>query len=110
MRIYVAGPYSTGDVALNVRAAVEAADALAAAGHVPYLPHLTHLWHLVSPHEYEFWLGYDEAWLRLCEAVVRLPGVSAGADRETDLAEALGMTVYASVEDVPTPALSPCAP
>ena len=53
MYVYISGPYSGGDPALNVRAAVEAADAVLSAGHTPYCPHLSHLWHLVSPKPYE---------------------------------------------------------
>jgi hypothetical protein len=82
MRVYVAGPYSKGDVVLNVRNAIAAADTLLAAGHTPFIPHLTHLWHLVSPKTYEEWLAIDLDWLKCCDALVRLPGESSGADRE----------------------------
>lgn len=59
-RVYVAGPYSRGDVTENVRAAVRAGDAIAEAGGIPFIPHLSHLWQLICPHEYEFWI----AWVR----------------------------------------------
>ena len=98
MRIYVAGPYSTGDVALNVRRAIMVADFLLKQGHVPFLPHLTHFWHLVSPGPYEQWLCLDLAWLPLCEALVRLPGYSNGADREVTEALRLGVPVYLGIE------------
>jgi hypothetical protein len=94
MRIYVAGPYTKGDVALNVRAAIEAADKLLKRGHVPYLPHLTHFWHLVCPGPYEQWIALDSAWIPFCEAIVRLPGESSGADGEVELAARLGMPVF----------------
>lgn len=94
MRVYVAGPYSQGDQAANVRAAIDAADKLAAAGHVPYIPHLTHFWHLVTPRPYQWWLDYDAQWLACCDAVLRLPGRSAGADEEVALAAELGIPVY----------------
>jgi hypothetical protein len=48
-RVYLAGPYSTGDKEANVRRAVEAADVLWAAGFSVFLPHLTHFWDLLSP-------------------------------------------------------------
>lgn len=101
MRVYVAGPYSKGDQVLNVRAAIEAADRLAAAGHSPYVPHLTMLWHLVSPRPYSWWLALDLEWLAVCDAVVRLPGDSAGADGETAEADRLGIPVFNRVEHVP---------
>lgn len=82
MKVYIAGPYTSGDVAVNVRRAIEAATVIAEAGHTPFVPHLSHFWHLVSPHSYEFWLEQDMAWLPVCEALVRLEGESNGADGE----------------------------
>lgn len=96
-RVYVAGPYTKGDVVLNVRAAILAADALLTAGYIPFLPHTTMFWHLVAPHEIEVWYDYDLAWLRQCEAVVRLPGESTGADAEVAAAKELGIPVYGGV-------------
>lgn len=93
MRVYIAGPYSKGDVALNVRAAIEAADAVAERHHCPYVSHLTHFWHLLSPKPYEWWLEYDALWLLQCEAVLRLPGESNGADQEVALATTAGIPV-----------------
>lgn len=101
MRIYVAGPYTQGDPAVNVRRAVEAADGLAKRGHVPFIPHLSHFWHLLFPHEYVFWMEQDLAWLRQCEAILRLEGESPGADCEVRMAEELGLGVYRSVYEVP---------
>ena len=80
--VYVAGPYSIGDVAQNVRRAMEAAHVLIVAGHAPYIPHLAHFLHLHQPQDYETWMRLDLAWLSRCDALVRLPGESEGADRE----------------------------
>ena len=99
-RIYVAGPYTKGDVAVNVRVAIEAADQLADAGHYPFVPHLTHFWHLVSPRPYEFWCDLDNQFLPFCHAVLRIPGESAGADKEVALAESLGIPVFRTAIDV----------
>ena len=82
MKVYVAGPYSGGDTVLNVRNAIDAADKLLRAGHVPFVPHLTMFWHLVHPHTYEVWLEYDRVWLLECDALLRLSGKSDGADQE----------------------------
>lgn len=100
MRIYVAGPYSKGDVAENVRAAILAADEVSALHHLPYVPHLTHFWHLVSPKPYRWWLEYDALWLLQCEAVLRLPGESAGADEEVRMAQLADMPVFYSLEEL----------
>lgn len=100
MKVYIAAPYTKGDACLNVRAAIQAAEELIEAGHVPFVPHLTHLWHLIVPHGYEFWLEYDLVWLEVCDAVLRLPGESAGADVEVHVARKYGMPVFFSTEEV----------
>lgn len=97
MRVYVAGPYTKGDVAQNVRDAILAADQLLQAGHAPFLPHLTHFWHLLTPHPWERWLNLDLEWLLLCHALVRLPGESVGADREVQYAMDHGLPIFIGV-------------
>lgn len=98
MKVYIAGPYTNGDVIVNVRAALEVADRVAVAGHYPFIPHLYHFWHFLYPHGYSFWTGLDMAWLEECEAVIRLGGESDGADKEVDRAEDLGIPVYTEIE------------
>lgn len=99
MRIYIAGPYTKGDVAQNVRTAIEAGDRILKAGHVPFIPHLTHFWHLLCPGSYEQWITLDLEWLAQCEALIRLPGESAGADIEVDRAWELEMPVFYGIEE-----------
>lgn len=101
MRIYIAGPYTKGDIAMNVRKACSFASAVAGLGHTPFVPHLTHLWHLMFPHPYEFWLEQDIEWLKVCDAILRLDGESSGADKEVQLAQELGMPVYYSLAEIP---------
>ncbi len=111
--IYIAGPYSRGDQVLNVRAAVLAADRLMASGYTPFVPHLSMLWHQIAPKEYEEWVEYDNQWLRKCDAVLRLPGASQGADAESMLAQSLGIPVFHTITDlmlVDTPAAFRVAP
>jgi len=97
-KVYVAGPYTKGDVAKNVRNAVLAADELAVMGYVPFIPHLTHFWHLLCPRDWEFWLKQDLHWLEVCDCVLRLPGESVGAALEVYRAIELGIPVYHSIE------------
>ena len=92
-RIYVAGPYTTGDVAMNVRKALDIVNYIADRGLVPFWPHHSHFWHLIHPHPYEFWMELDFAWLPLCHAMVRIGGESSGADREVQYAYELGIPV-----------------
>lgn len=102
LRVYVAGPYTKGDVALNVRKAIEAANELYDNGMFPYVPHLTHFWHLVQWRPYEDWLKLDLVWLRMSDAVLRLSGESSGADKEVEEAKRLGMPVFHRVSQAVT--------
>lgn len=101
MLIYVAGPYTKGDVAQNVREAIITGNNLHALGHMPFIPHLAHFWHLLIPHEIDYWYKYDMTWLEKCDAVFRFPGESEGADKEVARALELGMPVYTSYREVP---------
>lgn len=100
MRIYIAGPYTKGDVAQNVKRAIDAGDKLLEMGHAPFVPHLTHFWHFVSPKPYETWLKLDREWIPFCDAILRLPGESAGADNEVAYGKALGKKIYYSIEGI----------
>ena len=55
-------------------------------GGFPVVPHLTLLVHMIEPQELEFWYEYDMNALARCDAAVRLPGYSSGADEEMRVA------------------------
>lgn len=99
-RVFISGPYSGGDQMANVRAALDAAQELLNHGFVPFVPHLNAFWHMIHPNKYETWLTYDLAWLESCDAVVRLPGDSPGADGEVRRAWELGLPVFGSVQEM----------
>jgi len=99
--IYISGPYTKGDVSLNIRNACLAGNELLKKGHIPFIPRLTHLWHIITPKPYQEWLDIDLALIPRMDAVLRLPGESPGADREVTEAECLGIPVYFSLEEVP---------
>lgn len=96
--VYVAGPYSQGDTKANLRAALEASNSALAANLVPYVPHLSYYWHAISPKPYDAWCKFDMMWLQKCDALIRLPGESRGADAEVAEAKRLGIPVVESVE------------
>ena len=99
--VYLAGPYSHDDPVANTHRTIQVADELAAGGRcIPYVPHLTLAWHLVSPKPYGFWIDYDLQVLRRCDAVLRLPGISAGADGEVAEAGRLGMLVAYGIDEL----------
>jgi hypothetical protein len=91
---YVAGPLTAGDPALNIRETCRIADILQNNGIVPFVPHLYFLWHLTAPADYEKWMRLCLAWVERCDALLRLPGESPGADREVAHAEKHGIKVY----------------
>jgi nucleoside 2-deoxyribosyltransferase len=87
LKIYLAGPLTTGDVAENIHDALYVGDTIAAAGFNVFIPHLNHFWALQYPNTAEYWLSYDFSWLKMCDVVVRIPGDSVGADLEVDFAK-----------------------
>lgn len=97
MKVYIAGPYTKGDAAINVREAILAGDAVFKSGHLPFIPRLTHFWHMVCPAPYEQWIAIDLEWLPCCDVLLRLPGVSSGADNEVTEAIRLGLPVFYSL-------------
>ncbi len=93
--VYVSGPLTKPDPFANVNRAALAAERLRRVGLVPVVPHLGVLWAMVAPGaSYEDWMWIDLALLERCDAVLRLPGESAGADREVARARALGLPVF----------------
>ncbi len=99
-KIYVAGPYTKGNVEQNVDNAIEAANIIADLGFAPFVPHLTHFWEERFPRPYAFWLELDNEFLPCCDAVLRLPGESTGADKEVELAKSLGIPVFESIDEL----------
>jgi hypothetical protein len=99
-RVYIAGPYTVGDVGFNVSTAIVAAHYLMNAGHHPYVPHLSHFMHIFAPRSYEDWFALDVAWLERSDVLVRLPGESPGGDREVMIAKELGIPVYGGRDPV----------
>lgn len=99
-KVYIAGPYSHGDVARNVRNAITFAHELARRGYAPYVPHLNHFWHLVYPRPYAEWMALDTVWVAQCDALLRIPGLSPGADQEVPLAARLGIPIFTALQDL----------
>lgn len=96
----MAGPLTRGDQFVNCRLAIDAGNHLRRAGFVPFIPHLFAQWHMIHPRDYQDWLDLGLAWLETCHAIVRLPGLSVGADVEEARANALGLPVFHSVHDL----------
>ncbi len=97
LRVYVAGPYTKPDPCANTHTAIAAGNALLDMGFAPYVPHLNLLWNTVTPRQEADWYDLDNQFLTCCDAVLRLPGESVGADAETELARSLGIPVFSGI-------------
>ena len=94
--VYISGPYSSNPVG-NTQIACEVWKELFEADEViPICPHWSHVQEKATPElAYEDYMTYDlEVIGNFVDAVIRIPGPSAGADRETDFAQAKGMPVF----------------
>lgn len=115
MMILIAGPYrsGTGDdpekMAANLRRLEGASWPLFQAGYVPMIGEWVALpvWRAAGGETVGDAL-FDQILhptagrlIELCHAVLRLEGVSQGADNDVRLAEARGIPVYYRLEDVP---------
>jgi len=99
-KIFISGPYTMGDVAVNVKTSMDVADNLIELGFAPFCPHLTHFLHMNHSRPYKKWLEIDIAFLKVCDAVLRIPGESKGADAEVELAKKLKIPVFTSINEL----------
>ncbi len=99
-RIFVSGPYTLGDVAQNVKNSMDVSNDLISLGFAPFCPHLTHFLHMNKFQPYEKWLEIDLAFLRVCDALIRIPGESNGADKEVEFAKKLNIPIVYNIADL----------
>lgn len=113
--ILIAGPYrsGTGDdptlIAANLERLEEASWPIFRAGHIPMigewvaLPVLRNAGArgLVDPLVESVMYPTAERLLAHCDAVLRLPGASTGADQDVAIARERGLPVYTRLEDIP---------
>jgi hypothetical protein len=95
--VYIAGPFASHPTH-NTHAAIQAGMALWQTGRVAVLiPHTSLVADLVVPMPAEDWYAFDLDQLAHCDAVLRLPGKSKGADTEVAFAEERGIPVFGDV-------------
>jgi hypothetical protein len=113
--ILIAGPYrsGTGDdpdlLAANLRRLEEAAWPIFRAGHVPMIGEWVALPVLRGagaggvgdPIAQDVLYPTAQRLLQHCDAVLRLPGASTGADQDVAIARERGLPVYHDVAEVP---------
>lgn len=99
--VYIAGPYTKPDPVENSHKAILVWKQLWDTGKItPICPHVSLMLHLVVPLPYQVWLDYDIEIMDRCDAVLRIPGESSGADKEVARARELGIPVFESVEEL----------
>ena len=115
MMILIAGPYASGTdgdpalMAQNLQRLEEAAWPIFEAGHVPMIGEWVALPVLRSagadgptdPLAADVMYPTAERLLQHCDAVLRLPGASRGADQDVAIAQERGIPVYHSLAEVP---------
>jgi len=102
--IYVAGPMRA-HLEKGIHDACKIGDVLLKAGIIPFLPQVQALWNMITPHEndeeiYRVRLPFDYAWIDKCHGVLRLPGISAGSDKEVVYTKSKGKPVFYAVDEV----------
>ena len=100
IKVFISGPYTLGDVALNIKNAMTAANEIINMGAAPYCPHLSHFLHMNNYQEYSTWLEIDNEFLLCCDIVLRLPGISNGADKEVELAKTANLPVIYHISEL----------
>lgn len=115
LMILIAGPYASGtggDPALmrrNLDRLEETAWPLFAAGHIPMIGEWVALPVLASagasgptdPLAKDVMYPVAHRLLQRCDAVLRLPGESRGADQDVAIARERGIPVYTALDEVP---------
>lgn len=116
-KVYVAGQFNRGDVAINVREAMRTSSKLLALGYAPYCPPLTHFWHMMFEHDDQTWSDLNREWMTCCDAMLYIPseagkidavseslgvpdlsGTNPSGDMEIEMAISLGIPVFISLE------------
>jgi hypothetical protein len=115
MMILIAGPYASGTngdpdlMAQNLKRLERAAWPIFAAGHVPMIGEWVALPVLASagatgptdPLAEQVMYPTAERLLQHCDAVLRLPGESRGADQDVAIARERDIPVYHALDEIP---------
>lgn len=110
--ILIAGPYRSGTdgdparIAANLERLEEASAPIFRLGHVPMIGEwvaLPILRNIDAADAADGDVMYETAHrlLQHCDAVLRLPGASAGADMDVTIARERGLPVYFAVDEIP---------
>lgn len=109
--VYIASPYTKGDVAINAHFQCKMFDRLLGDGKVlPVAPLWSHFQHVLFPRPYEDWIKYDQDMLHLYDCCLRLSAEidelgykqqeSSGADAEVEAFIRMKKPVFHSIEEL----------
>jgi len=109
--VYIASPYTKGDVAMNTHFQCKVFDRMMTDGKVwPVAPLWSHFQHTLFPRTYGDWIAYDQAMLPRYDACLRLTAKldnlqyvqheSSGADGEVAAFRKLGKPVFDNLQDL----------
>lgn len=97
---YVSGPYTIGDQEVHVRNHMLMGNKLIDLGYCPLLPLLSHFLNLLQKHDYETYMSIDLEMLKRADILLRMPGLSNGADREVAYAKEHNIPVVYSIKEL----------
>lgn len=99
--VYIASPYSGyANPQDGVNIQIDTFAILRDLGYQPIAPLLSHYIDERHPASYERWMEWCLAMVGVADVVLRLPGESAGADREAAEARRLGKPVVYSIDEL----------
>lgn len=94
--VYIAGPIAQGNQFLNCANAIKLYGTLIKLGFYPFCPHMDFIAQMLDPDLdiQTHLLPLDFAWIKKCDALIRMEGESGGSDKEVACAEKLNIPVY----------------
>lgn len=101
--VYIASKYTADteeERLVNVITQIEAGEKISIIGAIPRIPLLSHYWNEVYHHDWEFWISICKEEVLRCDALIRLPGKSSGADIEVDTALSNNIPVFHSFDQL----------
>lgn len=100
IKVYIASPYTIGDIAMNVKLQIDTVDILMNKNFVPFAPLYSHFQHMIHPRPYQDWIKVDLEWIKVCDCLLRLDGESKGADLEVEFAQSIGIPIFYTVDNL----------
>jgi hypothetical protein len=100
--VYISGPITgSGNLHSNIKNGVYKWADLIDIGFAPICPHMNDFgFYLARPFDWHTIIEVDLSILNISDAVLRLPGKSAGADLEVQRAKELGIPVFYQIVDL----------